>query len=274
MYVDPRVAHGRATFDLNRSPRLFPEERRAAIRDAIVESIQTLREPRNRRNLMRLLERQIAPKLSRMGLEPYVGTFGQKEGLLAAFVTMSAEHGLREFQMRLTVPDLRLDCVESTVIRPHAVARCMQRNGVLSLEQIEHETATAFVLARVIRPLARVQQWKQIGIPTSGGLFIGEFTATEDVAMQTYLHPADNGRPSRWEAFAGVFREMPRWSMEQIHQGSELLQWMINHIVMVQNSGTFAQRFPFLLEPHVRTGDPLDDVWDPARRQQPGGANP
>jgi hypothetical protein len=31
MYVDPRVAHGRAKFDLDRNPRLLPEERVAEV---------------------------------------------------------------------------------------------------------------------------------------------------------------------------------------------------------------------------------------------------
>jgi len=266
MYVDPRVAHGRATFDLNRSPRLFAEERRAALRDVIVQCLRTLPEPHSRRSLMRLLERQVAPRLARMGLEPYVGRFGAKEGLLMTFATMSPVHGLREFEMQLTVGDLRLDCFASTVIRPHAVARCMQRNGVMSLEQIEHETATAFVLARAIRPLARMQKWKQVGVPTPAGLFVGEMTPAEDVGISTYLHPADNGRPSRWEAFASLFDSMPRWDADQIRRGTDLLQWMISHLVTLQKSGTVAERFPFLLEPYVKGSDPLDEAWDTARR--------
>ena len=78
---------------------------------------------RNRRNLMRLLERQIAPKLARLA-EPYVGVLSHAEGLFVNFSTMSAEHGLREFQLQLTVPDLVLRSFASNVIRPHAVARC------------------------------------------------------------------------------------------------------------------------------------------------------
>ena len=67
MYVDPRVAHGRARFDLSGSPRLVADERRWEISDVVTRGLDDFTGVRNRRNLMRLLERQIAPKLARLG---------------------------------------------------------------------------------------------------------------------------------------------------------------------------------------------------------------
>ncbi|KVZ57616.1 hypothetical protein [Burkholderia ubonensis] len=265
MYVDPRVAHGRARFDLSRSPRLFAEERRWEISDVVTRGIDGFTGVRTRRNLMRLLERQIAPKLARLGLEPYVGALGQLEGLFVNFSTMSAEHGLREFQLQLTVPDLVLRSFASNAIRPHAVARCMQRNGVMSLAGIEHETRIAFVYARVIRSLALAEGWRQVGVPTSLGLFVGVLTDARDVSMNTYLRPGDNDRPSRWSGFAGLFSAMPHWQPDQVRHGGELLQWMINHIVALQESAPLAERFPFLREPLRDADDPLDAAWARAR---------
>ncbi|KVA20211.1 hypothetical protein [Burkholderia ubonensis] len=265
MYVDPRVAHGRARFDLSRSPRLFAEERRWEISDVVTRGIDGFTGVRTRRNLMRLLERQIAPKLARLGLEPYVGALGQCEGLFVNFSTMSAEHGLREFQLQLTVPDLVLRSFASNAIRPHAVARCMQRNGVMSLAGIEHETRIAFVCARVIRSLALAEGWRQVGVPTSLGLFVGVLTDARDVSMNTYLRPGDNDRPSRWSGFAGLFAAMPHWRPDQVRHGGELLQWMINHIVALQESAPLAERFPFLREPLRDADDPLDAAWARAR---------
>lgn len=40
---------------------------------------------------------------------------------------------------------------------------------------------------------------------------------------------------------------------------------MINHIVALQESAPFVERFPFLLEPHRSAGDPLDAAWAAAR---------
>ncbi|WP_255218950.1 hypothetical protein [Paraburkholderia kururiensis] len=270
MFVDPRVAHGRAKFDLNRSPRLFAEERRGEIADVITRAIDQFSGTRNRRNLMRLLERQIAPKLMRLGLEPYVGTVGEREGLFLNFSTMSAEHGLREFQLDLAVPDLVLRSFASNTIRPHAVARCMQRNGVMSVADIGSETDTAFVLARVVRALALAQKWQQVGVPTPNGLFVGALNESTDVCLNTYIRPAASDRPSRWSGFAALFSTMPAWSAAQIRQGSDLLQWMINHIVALQESALFAERFPFLLEPWRPADDPLDAVWSAARANASG----
>lgn len=265
MFVDPRVAHGRARFDLSRSPRMVAQERRAEISELIAQCIERFAGPRTRRNLMRLLERQVAPKLARLGLEPYVGALGQEHGLFVNFSTMSGEHGLREFQLQLTVPDLVLRSFASTVVRPHAVARCMQRNGTTSLAEIESETSVAFVLARVMRALALVEGWKQIGVPTRQGLFIGEMTDGDDVCLKTYIKPEANGRGSRWDGFAALFDAMPAWNADQIRHGSELLQWMVDHIVALRESAALSDRFPFLLEPYRSVDDPLDAAWNAAR---------
>ncbi|NIE88549.1 MULTISPECIES: hypothetical protein [unclassified Burkholderia] len=265
MYVDPRVAHGRARFDLSGSPRLVAEERRWEISDVITRALDTFSGERNRRNLMRLLARQIAPRLARLGLEPYVGPLGAHEGLFVNFATMSAEHGLREFELHLTVPDLTLRSFASTAIRPHAVARCMQRNGATSLAAIQHETRIAFVLARVVRGLARAEQWKQLAVPTPHGLFVGALTEHDDVSLATYFRPGDNDRPSRWQAFSALFADMPDWRHDQVRHGGELLHWMINHIVALQASAPFAERCPFLLEPYRSADDPHDAAWAAAR---------
>lgn len=265
MFVDPRVAHGRAKYDLNRSPRLFAEERRWEISSIVTTSLDNFTGIRNRRNLLRLLERQIAPKLARLGLEPYVGALGATEGLFVNFSTMSAEHGLREFQLQLSVPDLVLRSFASSTIRPHAVARCMQRNGVASLAEIEAETSAAFVLARVIRPLALAGNWRQVGVPTAAGLFVGALNDSNDICLNTYIRPATSDRDSRWDRFAALFATMPAWRAEQIRQGSDLLQWMVNHIVALQKSASFVERCPFLLEPYRHVADPLDANWDAAR---------
>ncbi|KWE80404.1 hypothetical protein [Burkholderia territorii] len=272
MYVDPRVAHGRARFDLSRSPRLLADERRWEISDLVTRALDDFTGVRNRRNLMRLLARQIAPRLARLGLDPFVGVLGRAEGLFVNFSTMSAAHGLREFQLQLTVPDLVLRSFASNAIRPHAVARCMQRNGVMTLADIEHETRIAFVTARVMRSLAIAEHWQQIGVPTPRGLFVGTLTDANDVAMNTYFRPGDNDRPSRWSGFAALFATMPDWRPEQVRHGGELLQWMINHIVALQESAPFYERFPFLREPLRDTDDPLDAAWRGARAGRAGDA--
>ncbi|MEQ5842785.1 hypothetical protein N0A02_25355 [Paraburkholderia acidicola] len=265
MFVDARVAHGRARFDLNRSPRMFSEERRGEVSAIITTCLDNFTGTRNRRNLLRLLERQVAPKLARLGIDPYVGVLGQIEGLFVNFSTMSAEHGLREFQLQVTVPELVLRSFACSVIKPHAVARCMQRNGVMSIDEIGTETSVAFVLARVMRPLALAEKWQQVGVPGINGLFVGVMTDNDDICMNTYLKPASNDRASRWSGFAGLFATMPSWSAEQIRQGSDLLQWTVNHIVALRKTASFVERFPFLLEPYHGTDDPLDATWNAAR---------
>jgi hypothetical protein len=270
MFVDPRVAHGRAKFELNRSPRMFADERRGKLTDIVMKSLDDFTAAPTRRALMRLLSHQVAPKLERLGLEPYVGTLGSSEGLFVNFATMSAEHGLREFQLQVTVPGLVLTSFSSTAIKPHAVARCMQRNGVMSLDGIERETSAAFVFARTLRALAQLEHWKQAAVPTANGLFVGDVIDNGDFHLKTYLRPAANGRASRWSGFFELFSSMPAWTLSQVHDGSDLLHWMIDQIVTLRKNAALADRFPFLLKPYESVDDPLDAAWNTA----PGAAPP
>ncbi|MFW6852896.1 MULTISPECIES: hypothetical protein [Burkholderia] len=275
MYVDPRVARGRARFELSGSPRLIAEARRWEISDVITRALDAFAGERTRRNLMRLLARQVAPRLARLGLEPYVGALDAREGLFLGFATMSAEHGLREFELQLTVPDLVLRSFASTSIRPHAVARCLQRNGVMSLAEIETETRLALVLARAIRSLALAERWRQLAVPTPRGLFVGALDAHDEVALATYLRPGDNHRPSRWQGYAALFAAMPDWQARPLPPAGEVLHWMIDHIVALQASAAFVERFPFLLEPYRNVDDPLDAMWSAARTEaRDGGPAP
>jgi hypothetical protein len=264
MFVDPRVAHGRAKFDLNRSPQMFAEARRSRIHDVIVKCLGEYRGERNRRGLLRLLERQVVPRLRRLGLDPYLGALGEVEGLFSNFTTMSPDAGLREFQLSLTVPDLMFKSFASTMVATHAVGRCMQRNGVMSVGEIASETNMAFVLARVLRPLAMLEKWKQIAVPTAKGLFVGELTTSDDVWLRTYIRPVISDRPSRWNRFTSLFATMPDWRVDQIEAGNDLVHWMINHIVGLRETAPLSDRCPFLLEPYGHVDDPLDATWSAA----------
>jgi hypothetical protein len=270
MFVDPRVAHGRAKFELNRSPRLFADERRGKLIEIVTKSLDDFTAAPTRRALMRMLSHQVAPKLERLGLEPYVGPLGSTEGLFVNFATMSAEHGLREFQLQVSVPGLVLTSFSSTAIRPHAVARCLQRNGVMALDDIGQETSVAFVFARALRALAKVEQWKQAAVPTPNGLFVGDVIDNGDFHLKTYLRPAASDRASRWSSFCELFSTMPAWTLSQVHDGSDLLHWMIDQIVALRTSAALAERFPFLLKPYESADDPLDAAWQAA----PGALQP
>ena len=68
MYVDPRVAHGRARYDLGKNPRMSTEYVDTQIDDAIVSSMRDLGSPPRKRVLTRLIERKIMPTLKRVGI--------------------------------------------------------------------------------------------------------------------------------------------------------------------------------------------------------------
>jgi len=81
---------------------------------------------------------------------------------------------------------------------------------------------------------------------------------------RSFIDPHRGGYVARDTCGAYCAATLPRWDAAQIRRGTDLLQWVISHLVTLQKSGTFAERFPFLLEPYVKGADPLDQAWDAA----------
>jgi hypothetical protein len=96
MYVDPRVAHGRASYDLGKNPRMFNEYVELQVEDAIVAPLSMGTCPPRKRDLVRLIERKIVPALNRLGICSML-LVGKSvpDSLLASYVTRSPQHGIR-----------------------------------------------------------------------------------------------------------------------------------------------------------------------------------
>jgi hypothetical protein len=269
VYVDSRVAHGRARHDLGKNPRMFHEflhnQVRSEIQSFVFEHKLHLLP---RREVMRLMKRRLAPKLNRFGLDARMSSGENFSGLQVTFVTRSPDLGIQHRVISLPVDKPQFTDGTIVQITPHALARCMQRNAVMSLEAIERQTWLAVHFADAITRVAGIEGWKQIGVPVDDGLFVGRYDDDEGPVLRTYFQPLANGRRSRWAPYLEAIGPISPMSAADARGGSVPYSWIIGRIKALDVVRPMRERFPFLLEPYEHTDDPLETRWLAAHQGQ------
>jgi hypothetical protein len=145
-------------------------------------------------------------------------------------------------------------------ITPHAIARCLQRNGAMKLAEILGELNVATGIADRMLVLSLDAGWRQALVPTPQGVFVGEIDPDQGLVMRTYLRPRD-GFGSRWlrllDALPPLTPDGAVFDMEEFRKRQN--RWLD------ENTPTLAARFPFMQRPWEPADDPSDAVWSAAR---------
>lgn len=262
MYIDPRVAHGRAKFDLGKDDSLFRINRALAVADVIMEALCAASSCATRRERARMLQKKAVPALRRLGIAASTKT---GKPLIAVFVSHDPVEGLRQIVAHVDTEITSCDYETMTAITPHAVARCLQRNGIQTLDAIEGDLLRALHVASGIRSLAWDEGWRQIGIPCRKGLFVGTVEGKNRFHLKTYLKPGANGRDSRWSNYQSLFEGMPEFGGDKVRRAVDTIEWMKMRAEESAAAGPVCRRFPFLTQPYEATDDSLDARWDAAR---------
>jgi hypothetical protein len=267
LYVDPRVAHGRARYDLGKDPRMFAEHVERQVDDLICSFTRDIKGIPKKRALMRLIDRRIAPALNRMGINTRVIQNGEHpDGMLSSYATRSPEHGIHHNAHFFLVDNYEQRRFPLIRITPHALARCMQRNGVMKLEDIETQTWLALHMAPALRSLAKIEGWQQMGIPVGDGIFVGSFNDRGRLTLSTYFQPMTNGRRSRWAAYKETLGDVPPMNANEARIGDKPKEWVAARVADLLGERPLSERFPFLKEPYEHCEDPLDIRWVAARQ--------
>ena len=264
MFIDPRVARGRAKFDLERDPRMHPEKlHQRLVKLVHTEVVRILNRNPGRREIMRALERDLAPRVRALGFSPHVGEYLGHKGFFLRYLACNAQEGLIHYFIRYDVATSLIETFTGTRVDPHAVARCMQRLGKETLDDVEPEVKAVFVVAGFFTNLAIKEGWAQVGIPTAGGLFIGTVEESK-LRLRTFIRPGENDRDSRWGEYRALFDGIPPIDVKN-NCGDALYTWCGDVVNTVAASSTFVDRFPFLGRKYERREDPLDHIWAAAR---------
>jgi hypothetical protein len=164
MYIDPRVAHGRA--------KLILSEEFVDVDRHVGDENLTVRQYRG------MLISHVGPALRREGYVVFdYSAPDEKDWLYALVMIADLTHGMRGVIVTGSRFGSRLGFVHGDYlsISPHAIARCLQRNGTLSMASIRSELECAVGIGLFMAILAEEHDWKQVYLPTEHGLFVGEF---------------------------------------------------------------------------------------------------
>ncbi|MBR8426256.1 hypothetical protein [Burkholderia cenocepacia] len=257
--LDHRVAHDMA----RRGIKMFYSDRAAdavPLLNLVADRISRQMAARARtREVRRMLEREVSPKLRAHGLICNLGVTSNNRYIVWA------TSGDEQSGMCLTAYswDL-LTGVMSTgdplIVSPHAIARYAQRarkDGVAHfLPMLAQHTYSIFTYCA---PFLNAN-CKQFAFPYDGGLFVGRIERA-GLRIATWFEPGANGRPSRWARFAEQFGATgwPDKLVEVFDDefGDRVVRYMAENF----DNETMVRRYPFLLEEYVRIPEPDDPVW-------------
>ncbi|CAE6795572.1 hypothetical protein R70006_05056 [Paraburkholderia domus] len=211
------------------------------------------------REVRRMLEREVSPKLTANGLICNVEGKGNRR------YTVWATTGDESVGICLSAYSWNLETgVFSTghpfITTPHAIARYAQR--------ARKDDVMEFlpVLAQHTYSIFNYCYWfahahcKQFAFPYDGGLFVGRI---EERALHatTWFEPGSNGRASRWARFAEQFCDTG-WPERLVEVfDDEYYDCLTRYLAKNFDNDGIIRRYPFLLEDYVRVPDPDDDVW-------------
>lgn len=260
MYVDPRVAHGRARCDLARNPRMLPAERVAEVYALLrLFAASYGQQGASPREMRRYLESRTIPKVRSYGFSPWLGG----ECLYVWALGRSAEEGIVHQRLYYSIKSCHVGCIERNAIETHAVARCMQRLGKERVQDIEPVVRAVIAALPPLIAHAYRNRWKQIAVPTSVGLFAGSVSPSGDVELKTFFCPGENGQPSRWLSYMERFSGIPSWEDGGEDPGATIATF-VERSIADEAGRTLTNMCPFLLSPYERRSDPLTERWSAA----------
>ncbi|MFP3637619.1 hypothetical protein [Paraburkholderia sp. SIMBA_054] len=259
MYVDPRVAHARARLVLSERA-VNPSDLDAKVAGIVSASLYRGKGTLSLREFRRRVETSLATALrgQGFGFDVLIDTSPDKRyGFLARITVADAINGLRGVSYSMMWGEPGVQIGEWLTIAPHAVARCLQRNGSLRLSDIRYELMCASAMALPMAYFAQELGWKQVFVRTPAGLFVGDWGGT-GMVLRTYFQPGLNGRSSKWTQISELLPGLPAEPMTQDELDGfarTLVGWLR------ANRAAIEMHSAFLREPHQRVEDHLDAAW-------------
>lgn len=262
MYVDPRVARARAQIQLSERS-IDPETIRLPICRTIHRGLLAIsKRGMTKRAMVRHLEGYVLPALRKIGVSAWLCEEDGRVCVRAAKVLCDTEHGLRGLMYSSGHAAAgRVHTLTWFTITPHAIARCLQRNGVIKLAEILDELHVAAGLADKMVSLCALTGWTQAFVPTRRGIFVGEIDRQHGLVMRTYFQPGANGRESKWTELLDA---LPSFELAGATFDLEAYRKLLFTWVE-QNALEMKARFPFMQRPYENADDPTDAVWSAAR---------
>ncbi|WP_143327058.1 hypothetical protein [Paraburkholderia hospita] len=150
---------------------------------------------------LRTLRRKLPHQLEQMSrrLHTYVCMLERSGRLFVVFQCVTVDDdGVCLNQFRIDYLRGALSYMPLILIKPHAIARLMQRAGPTDFSAVRLPVLDALTTAFSLGPKILSAGWRQVGIPASGGVFAGHDNDRGTLELSTWFIPGANGRVSRW----------------------------------------------------------------------------
>lgn len=266
MYIDPRVAHALARRGLTELSSPAATQRKMSEAAGRIAQMPALRGA-NSRDLRRHLEKKAYPILDKYALLSCVKRTPTGVFLVAQDFAGNPEEGFKLVQLQIDCHNWVGGGVDLVTVRPHAIARLMQRTRTTDFKVVQPLLVNAAFRAVMLASVCRRDGWKQVGVPCAEGLFCGSVIGDGDsVDLATWFSPGFNGRQSRWEPYMTAIGE-PMGDdgpalFEKAGFFKALIEWS-DHL----RSASLSTQYPFLLRAYAQKSDAMNGLWSAARGQ-------
>lgn len=257
MYVDPRVAHGIARTALQDS--ILPlKDTVDKVRRALMVLCRSLTQEKSMRALRRSLPKHLPLFSKQVGGNVSMVEYGGS--ILLAFTRASiTEDGVCAHQFVVDCGTWTVSQAPIARTTQHALARLMQRCRTMDFNDIRMPTVEGMVRALMLREKALEQNWQQIGVPTAGGLFVGNINHDDGaIVLSTWFVPGAGGQLSRWAPYMLDLGEHAKSSPpsehlteKELHQYWDSVQSWAESLPLAE----LTRRHPFLLKPYQAQQD-------------------
>ncbi|MGF6985217.1 hypothetical protein QFZ99_004694 [Paraburkholderia atlantica] len=271
MFTNERVARSRTRTFLSERPDLDPARFKQEIQ-RVVEGVPPPPNVLDREALHRYAIDHILLPLETLGMSGYVYADRDESSLVASIVAGNVDAGFHWLHLVGQLIANRYTFYEPLTMSRHAIERCMQRTGSLTLEDMHEYLCQAFGSAIPLMTVARREHWQQCAVPVRDGLFVGSIgNGGAAWHMDTFIARKAHAQGSRWDRFKNLFPPFPDWSRDERRNIEVVGRWMNAELRRITAHATIVSRVSFLKRPHMPGFDRNAAAWElaPSKAKRP-----
>lgn len=266
MYIDERVAHGRADLYLRDRPELEPDTLERIIREVCNDA-----PPRPVRadkfTLCLHTERYLLAPLKAHGFFGHIEYSAPDPLLWVSIVGGNQRVGFRWVQLLHAIEANTFWILKPLTISPHAIARCLQRVGTMDVSAIREPISLALGFSIPLMSVSQKENWKQFAVPVREGLFLGD-SGPDGWVIRTYISRKPHEHESGWDKYLNLFPEIPRWNVDDLKNVAVSGRWMSEQLIALRKERPIVDRVSRLAKQYERRDDKQGELWRKAKNQR------
>jgi hypothetical protein len=263
------VARDRTYKALKLRADLDPARLKAEIK-RLVEAIPAPPPGLDREGLHQYVDSHLMLPLAELGMNGYIAVEESESTLVSAVVAGNPDVGFTWLHLIMRLVGNRFMFYEPLTISPHAIERCMQRTGSMSLDDMHEYFSQAFGSAIPLMSVGLREGWQQCAAPVRDGVFVGSM-GDGDLTwhMDTFISRKAHEPAARWDRFKDLFPAFPDWSHDERRCIEVVGNWMSAQLQTITAHASIVSRVRFLRHPYTPGVDRDAAAWAAAPSKAP-----